>query len=168
MCTFCMITLTEHQSTATVEKGGMRNTSRLIQPGIRSRQVSPIINKWLTFSVCVVTSPRAPVRTQQSLDPIPAVYQCNRRGHLRNLHDKHLGDEPRMANSGPAKWLLPVWFTAQTSTTIVWYSDWNGHVVTTPSLILTQQFLWGEDVISYFNIFNSFYIITMGELARTL
>lgn len=48
---------------------------RLIHPGIMSGQISPIINKWLTFPVCGLQAPGAAARTQQGLDPIPAVYQ---------------------------------------------------------------------------------------------
>lgn len=100
------------------KKGGMRNTSGLIRTGIRRRQISPIINKWLTFPVCVVISPRAPARTQQGLDPIPAVYQCEwKRPLVKPPWHKHLGDKPRTANR--ANSLLPLWFTAAA---ITWYT----------------------------------------------
>lgn len=50
VCFLCMHILTKdaerlNEMPETVEKSGMRNTSGLIQPGIRSRQISPIINK---------------------------------------------------------------------------------------------------------------------------
>lgn len=101
---------------AMVEKGGMRNISRLIQPGIRSGQISRIINKWLTFPVCVVTSPRGPARAQQGLDPILAVYQCKQKLSLVKPPWQTLGGQTQNGEqSSWAKSLLPLWFTAQTS-----------------------------------------------------
>lgn len=70
-------------------------TSRLIYPWIRSGQISPIINKWLTFPCYEVYKPQGSSRTQQGLDSIPAVYQCEQK---QPLATNTWGDKPRMAN----------------------------------------------------------------------
>lgn len=102
VCTYCQCTHYQHtqnswfkcQKQQQWKKVGW-GTSRLIYPWIRSGQISPIINKWLTFPCCEVYKPQGSSRTQQGLDSIPAVYQCEQK---QPLATNTWGDKPRMVN----------------------------------------------------------------------